>query len=164
MNGQKNFWMHFFEMILKLLSLTDEILVMNTSKQVKVAIERGTDGTYSAYIPDNKLPFGCIGEGNSVAQAKEDFMAGVQDMKRIFDREGKNFPAVEFRFCYDTSSFLNYYASAFSLAGLERITGINQRQLSHYANGVRKPSPNTIAKIEKSLKEFAAELSQVTFL
>jgi transcriptional regulator with XRE-family HTH domain len=51
-----------------------------------------------------------------------------------------------------------------SLAGLEKITGINQRQLSHYLNGVKKPRQETIQKIEESIHRFANELSQVNFV
>lgn len=52
----------------------------------------------------------------------------------------------------------------FTLAGLERITGVNQGQLSHYINGVRKPSPKTIQKIESRLHDFAKEIGQVNFV
>ena len=69
-----------------------------------------------------------------------------------------------FSFVYDIPSFLKQYAFAFSLAGLGRITGINERQLSHYINGVRKPSVNTVVKIENKLKAFASEISQVQFI
>jgi len=47
------------------------------------------------------------------------------------------------------------------LAGLGRLTGIAQGQLSHYVTGRRKPSQKTVQKIEKSLHKFAGELSQV---
>ena len=49
-------------------------------------------------------------------------------MKKVYDMNGKKFPDVEFNFIYDVASFLNYYAYAFSLAGLARITGVNQGQ------------------------------------
>ncbi len=51
-----------------------------------------------------------------------------------------------------------------SLAGLHRLTGINQGQLSHYVTGHRKPSPKTILKIENSLHNFAKEISQIHFV
>ena len=127
-----------------------------------VIMERGNDGSYSAYIASDNCPFGCIGEGATAKETMEDFMAGVEDMKRIYAREGKVFPDIEFRFRYDVASLLNYYAYAFSLAGLQRITGINQRQLSHYVTGVRHPSKATTRKIQDSLRRFASELSQVT--
>jgi len=75
--------------------------------------------------------------------------------------EGKECPALEFEFMYDMPSFLQNYAYAFTLAGLERITGVNQRQLSHYINGVKKPCEKTARKIENRKHLFANELSAV---
>ena len=59
--------------------------------------------------------------------------------------------------------FLAYYKGKLSLSGLGKLTGINPKQLNHYVTGVRKPSPKTVKKIEKSLHEFGKELSQVQF-
>ena len=47
---------------------------------------------------------------------------------------------------------------------MERLTGVNQGQLSHYVTGRRNPSKQTIEKIEKKLHEFGQELSQVEFI
>lgn len=133
--------------------------------KVQVIIERGADGTFSAYIAgDNKLPFGLLGEGNTVQATKDDFVGGYEDMRAYYKEKNKDFPEVEFEFKYDLPSFLQYYAYAFTLAGLERITGVNQRQLSHYINGVRKPSPATVHKIEQKIHDFAAEIGSVNFV
>lgn len=132
-------------------------------RNINVVIERGVDGTFSAFIAEKKCEFGCIGEGNSVEEAKQDFMEAVNEMKEVYAEQGKTFPEVDFNFTYDMASFLNYYAYAFSLAGLARITGVNQGQLSHYVTGHRKPSKSTIAKIEQSLHSFANEIGQVKF-
>ena len=126
-----------------------------SSKKINVVIERGIDGSFSAYIADDNCEFGCIGEGKSVEETKADFMKAVE--------EGSKFPDVEFDFIYDMASFLNYYAYAFSLAGLARITGVNQGQLSHYVTGRRRPSKSTVEKIEQSLHDFANEIGQVKF-
>lgn len=131
---------------------------------VTVTLERGKDGSYSAFISSNNCPFGCIGEGMTAKETQEDFFAGVEDMRRVYAKCGKTFPELDFRFQYDVPSFLGYYAYAFSLAGLQRITGINQRQLSHYVNGVRRPSKQTTQKIQTALRRFASELSQITLL
>lgn len=134
-----------------------------TQKRINVVIERGVDGTFSAYIADRDCEFGCIGEGKSVEETKKDFMTAVEEMKEVYLANGKEFPEVEFEFTYDMASFLNYYAYAFSLAGLSRITGVNQGQLSHYVTGRRKPSRTTVEKIEQSLHDFAHEISEIRF-
>ena len=134
-----------------------------SSKKINVVIERGIDGSFSACIADDNCEFGCIGEGKSVEETKADFMKAVGEMKEVYAEEGSKFPDVEFDFIYDMASFLNYYAYAFSLAGLARITGVNQGQLSHYVTGRRRPSKSTVEKIEQSLHDFANEIGQVKF-
>ena len=91
-------------------------------------------------------------------------LEAVDEMKKVYDMNGKKFPDVEYNFIYDVASFLNYYAYAFSLAGLARITGVNQGQLSHYVTGRRKPSKTTVEKIEKSLHAFANEIGEIKFV
>ena len=134
-----------------------------SSKKINVVIERGIDGSFSAYIADDNCEFGCIGEGKIVEETKADFMKAVGEMQEVYAEEGSKFPDVEFDFIYDMASFLNYYAYAFSLAGLARITGVNQGQLSHYVTGRRRPSKSTVEKIEQSLHDFANEIGQVKF-
>lgn len=130
--------------------------------KVIVIIERGIDGTYSAYIEDNNLPFAVIGDGNTVSETIDDFHIALKEMEAYYEKAGKEFPHdLQFAYRFDTASFLQHYAYAFTLAGLERITGINQRQLSHYINGIRKPSKKTIEKIERRLHDFGNEISAV---
>ena len=133
--------------------------------KVKAFIERGNDGTYGVYVDleDNTLNYGIHGVGDSVDEAIEDFKAGYLEMKEVYKEEGISFVEAEFEYNYDTASFLNYYTNYFSLAGLSRLTGIHQGQLSHYVNGTRNPSKQTIQKIDHSIHAFAKNLTQVHF-
>ena len=63
----------------------------------------------------------------------------------------------------DNASFLEYYSKIISLAGLERLTGVNQGQLSHYLTGKRKPSAKTTQKIQRHLHAFGKELQHLEF-
>ncbi|WPR77394.1 helix-turn-helix transcriptional regulator [Algoriphagus sp. NG3] len=132
--------------------------------RTKVKIERGDDGTYGAYIENNTLPYGIIGEGNTSNEAIEDFKNSYKEMKEYYNTINKKFTESEFDFVYDLASFLSYYSKILSLSGLERITGVNQGQLSHYVTGHRKPGKKTVEKIEKNIKGFAEELKQVEFI
>ena len=107
-------------------------------KQVKAVIERASDGTFSIYMDADDMSYLVTGTGSTVEEARKVFNDGYEDMKQ-------------------------YYAFAFSLAGLERITGINQKQLGHYVSGYRNPSPKTKKKIEESIRKFSEELSAVSF-
>ena len=134
--------------------------------RVKAFIERGNDGTYGVYVDldDNTLNYGIHGDGNTVNEAIEDFNVSYLEMKDVYKEKGMRFVEAEFEFLYDTASFLNYYTNYFSLAGLSRLTGIHQGQLSHYVNGTRNPSKQTIQKIDTSIHAFAKNLNQVQFV
>jgi predicted RNase H-like HicB family nuclease len=127
-------------------------------------IEKGLDGAYGVFIGSDNVPFGALGDGKTIAEAVADFYNSLDEMRAFYAEEGKEFPQLEFEFRYDTASFLQQYAYAFTLAGLERITGVNQRQLSHYINGVRKPSEKTTRKIEERLHQFGAEIASIRFV
>jgi hypothetical protein len=64
----------------------------------------------------------------------------------------------------DLREFLNHYAGIIPKSGLERITGISQKQLWHYSSGNRVPRPGTVRKIQEQLHRFAEELNQVHFV
>jgi len=68
------------------------------------------------------------------------------------------------KFNIETSTFINYYSNTFTKAALSRITGINERQLWHYAAGVHKPRKNQIEKIEKGIRSLAEELKEINLV
>lgn len=134
-------------------------------KKVRVFIERASDGDYSAYMPDeDNLSYGISGTGHTIEETVKDFNDAYEGMKAYYAQEGKLFEEVAFEFSYDIPSFLSYYSDKLSLAGLERITGVAQGQLSHYVNGRRNPSKKTAEKIQAALQQFGKELSNVHFV
>jgi len=133
-------------------------------RKVKAIIERAGDGTYSVYMDADDMSYLITGTGETAEDAIKSFQINYDDMKRYYAEEGKDFEEVEFVYEYDMASFLSYYCKAFSLAGLSRITGVNQGQLSHYVTGRRVPSERTKQKIQNSIHVFARELSQVNFI
>lgn len=132
--------------------------------EITAIIERGMDGRYSIYVEDKSYPYGIIGTGTTVKAAKEDFMAGYAEMKDFIEGKGGQFVEADISFKYDVPSFLQEYAAAFSLAGLERITGVNQKQLGHYISGYRHPSGKTARKIEAGIRAFCDQLASVRFV
>lgn len=133
--------------------------------KAQVIIERGADGTFDANMEFIKsIPFGLLGQGKTVAETIADFYNSYGEIQAMYKEEGKEYPALEFEFKYDVPSFLQYYAYAFTLAGLERITGVNQKQLGHYISGFRTPSQKTAQKIEEKIKGFAKEIESVRFV
>mgnify|MGYP003182258172 FL=1 len=132
-------------------------------RQVKAVIERASDGTYSIYSDADDLSYLITGTGKTVEEAKKCFEDGYADMKRYYEKEGKEFTEVEMCYCYDMASFLAYYSKVLSLAGLSRLTGVNPQQLSHYVTGRRNPSPKTVKKIMDAIHAFGHDLSTVQF-
>lgn len=129
---------------------------------VKVFIERTEGAEYygfgrycvhMSYVEE--LPFGSSGNGNTVEEAKQDFLNSVEEAKEDLAKAGIPLPEdLRFEFFYDVPSFLAYYSDKLTLAGLERITGVARGQLSRYMTGRRNPSQRTIEKIEKALDKF----------
>ena len=132
-------------------------------KTVKVFIERSQYG-FSAYMDDTPLDYSCIGEGKTVEETIADFKNEYAEMNRHYEENGKHFQEVNCEFYYDVASFLEEYCQAFSLAGLERITGVNQTQLGHYLHGRRKPSKKTVSRIQNGVNSFASKLTALKFL
>ncbi|MBR1539469.1 MAG: hypothetical protein IJ636_08195 [Bacteroidales bacterium] len=61
----------------------------------------------------------------------------------------------------DVKSLLTLYEKIFTKSGLERLTGINQKQLWHYAKGYSTPRKAQVMKIESALHRLGNELLSV---
>ncbi len=59
---------------------------------------------------------------------------------------------------FDVQSLLCHFQNIFSFSALEHITGVNQRQLWHYAAGRSKPRHKQAQKIISSLNRLGKEL------
>ena len=99
-----------------------------------------------------------LGCGGSEEEAKEDFFECRDEMNELAIQSGNPLPEFDFEFAYDTASFLRYYGDTLTLTGLQKITGINSKQLSHYVTGHRKPSPKTVERIHQGVVRFAQKL------
>ena len=129
-------------------------------KNLIVMIARDNAG-YGAWIEN--CP-GVYGEGNTVQEVKKELLEGL-DLFLEYNKK-ENLPEIlrgeyGIKYCFDIPSFLEYYSGVFTKAALERITGINQKQIGHYMSGYRNPSKKTIARIDNALQQLAGELSQV---
>lgn len=135
-------------------------------KRVKVIIGRVNEGeyVYSAVMEAPEVGFGLNGIGRTIEEAKSDLLEAYNEIKELSAAEGKECEELQFDYSYDIPSFLKYYEYALSLAGLERISGINQRQLSHYINGTSTPRKTTVDKFRKRIKAFAEELSSTELI
>lgn len=128
-------------------------------KKIKIIIEKTKD-LYTAYS-DNVD--GIFGGGISLDETKDSIIESI-NLLRTF----KNCPKIlqgeyEIEYQYDIESFLVYYKGIFTPAVLERLTGTNQKQIQHYASGLKKPRLEQRKKIEASLHKLGKELLALHF-
>jgi transcriptional regulator with XRE-family HTH domain len=83
-------------------------------------------------------------------------------------KAGENLPRWlvknEYKFGYkfsDATSLLKAYTPNLSLAAISRASGINESQLSQYANGMKKARPNQMKRIMEAIHDIGKELMAV---
>jgi predicted RNase H-like HicB family nuclease len=109
-------------------------------KTIRIIIERNEDGFWG-YAENEKA---IVGGGNTVQECKQDVLDCISTLKDLDINNRPSFLEKEYELVYkfDTASLLNYYKGIFTNSALERITGINQKQIQHYASGHRNPRRN----------------------
>lgn len=130
---------------------------------LRIVIERA-ENNYSAYIDGID---GIIATGQTVDEIKTNMIEAINAFVEECNELGCEVPKelqgdYELNFKMDVKSFLDFYSGIFSKAGLERITGINQKQLWHYASGNRNPRPEQSLKLETALHKLGEELLSIS--
>lgn len=122
-----------------------------------------TENNYAAYIEGID---GIVATGHSVDEIKTKMIEAIdlyvetcKDMDLEIPKELLGDYNLIFKM--DTKSMLAFYYGIFTKAGLSRLTGINQKQLWHYASGVSNPRPAQKVKIENALHKLGEELLAV---
>ena len=131
-------------------------------KNVIVTVEM-TENNYSAYI--EALP-GCVTTGKSMDEIKSNMQEAIEGHIKVSLDFGDKIPPEfegEYRlsFRFDTECLLTHYKGIFTNSALERLTGINQRQLQRYASGKTRPMRPQQMKIQKALHRLGEELLDV---
>lgn len=67
----------------------------------------------------------------------------------------------EFQFELNMAALLQISGLYTSLAAISQASGINQRQLSHYANGIKNPRPEQKRKILEGLGLISKQIEEV---
>lgn len=133
-------------------------------KTVEVIVEHAGNNL-SAYIEGAPV----ITVGNDVKEIEKNMKEAVE--LYLDSCKEMNIAPVEvlqgeltLKFKIDAATFINYYSSIFTKAALSRITGINERQLWHYAAGVHKPRKQQLEKIQKGINALTEELAAINLL
>ena len=128
-------------------------------KTVRAILSKGPDD-YGAWLEDLK---GVYGAGETPQAALENLKASM-DMYASHNKDAPGWlrnRTYTMRYKFDAESILSFYRGIFTNAALERITGINQKQIQHYASGLKKPRPAQLKKIETAFRKLGNELLAV---
>ena len=130
----------------------------------KVLVEVYYSGrNFSAHVP--LLP-GCVATGNTPKDVDGQMREAIAFHVKSSLEDGDEIPAIfsrdyQLTFKYEAEGLLNYYKGIFTKTALHRLTGINSKQLHHYASGSKKPRKAQIERIEHAFHELGKELLEV---
>lgn len=123
-----------------------------------VTIAKDSDGSYIAY--NEELQGIAIGNGKTVEEAKEDYFNTLNEIKSIWEEEGKELPEIckeKPIFKFDVSSLFEFYKSI-NVAGFANFVGINASLLRQYKLGNTYISDSQLKKIEDGVHKLGEEL------
>ena len=127
------------------------IMLIGKSSDFYGAMSENCEGIYAA--------------GPDIESVKADTYKAIEGIKRNLpeDRWPEQIKGdYEIEWKFDVPSFLEYYSGFLSLAGMERMTGIHQKQLSNYLHHRAVPRQKQADRIIKGLHNFARELLSIT--
>lgn len=127
------------------------IMVIEKSNDFFDAYSDNCDGIYAG--------------GKDIPEVKANVLEAIDALKKNLPEE--RWPEqlkgdYEIEWKLDVPSFLEYYSNFMSLAGMERATGINQKQLSNYLNHRAVPRRRQAERIMNGIHKFASELMSIT--
>lgn len=92
----------------------------------------------------------------------ESFSLHLESMKEDGDEIPKELQGeFELHFVLTTRALLHFYDGILSRSAISRITGINEKQLGHYIQGVRVPRKQQRDKIVQGLHQLGRTLIEV---
>lgn len=122
-----------------------------------------TNTGFSAHIEE---VLGVVTTGKTIDDIKKNMYEALEGHLTAMREDGDSIPEAlqgdyELIFKMDVESLLDYYQGILTQSAIARITGINAKQLNHYATGESKPRPAQVRKIEAGLHKLGAELLQL---
>ena len=131
--------------------------------QTLTVIIESLENNYSAYIKDVD---GVVATGSTIEEIKANLVEAVRLYMETCHDLGCDLPEAlkgeyQIVFSMDVKSLLTLYQGIFTKAGLEKLTGINQKQLWHYASGISTPRKAQVLKIEKAIHRLGQELLSI---
>ena len=127
---------------------------------IKAIVEKSEDGLYSVYSEDHLGNSYFGGFGDSVNEAKEDFITSIKEAISENAAEGNPTPAFEeisIEYNYDLPSFFNCF-DFINVRKFARYAGVNESKMRAYKSGVAFPGEKVTSRIVKAIKTIGADL------
>jgi len=126
------------------------------ARKIKVMVETGRDLFSCFMIEAHDLGFGLHGDGKTARKAIEDFFLAMDEMKNFYEKQGKEFPELEFDFVFDIGAYFSYYF--INVTAFAEYAGINASLLRQYACGLKTPAQKTIDKVHGAVDKFIRDI------
>ncbi|HET9571161.1 MAG TPA: hypothetical protein VFP20_07120 [Bacteroidales bacterium] len=132
-------------------------------KRIEATFTRSKDGFFNVHCNNEMFS----GGGDTLEAAKDNMLEQMLFYKQTAIEDHFDYPNFldnEFEIIYklDTASFLEYYSGILSLSGLEKLTGIHQKQLWNYLHHKSVPRRKQVERIEQALHRFGSELQSIS--
>lgn len=106
----------------------------------------------------------CVVTGKELADVERDIVEAIKFQLEGMKANGEVIPDEflgewEPEFVLTTRAQLRYSDNYITRKALSKETGINEQQLSHYANGYKKPRPDTQRKIADGIRAISQHLT-----
>lgn len=109
---------------------------------------------------------GCVASHKTFEGVKEAYASALEFHLEGMEEFGDDIPEklrneYELVFQLDVYALLHHFEGLRSRSALAKVTGINERQLGHYATGHRAPRPEQRQKIVEGIKRIGKEFIPV---
>lgn len=133
-------------------------------KKIVAIIEKGEDGSYGIHSPKLKNFF--FGEGETVVEAKEDYLNSYQEMIESYVNWGKPIPEelqnIEFVYQYDISAFYDAHPYL-NVSKLAEYIHLNKSLMRQYKRG-QYISERQVLRIQEGIRSIGRELAGITLI
>ncbi len=109
---------------------------------------------------------GCVATHKTLEGVKKAYTESLGWHLEAMLADGDKIPTMlqggyELEFELNTAAILHHFNGILTRSALSRVTGINERQLGHYATGHRNPRPAQRQKIIEGIRKIGAEFITV---
>jgi len=134
----------------------------------KIQVKIGWSGDNYSCVADNHALNGIVLVTNKTIEGlKKDFQESLIFHIEGCIQSGDNLPdwlisgQYELSYILETSALLHSLDGILTRSAIARISGINERQIGHYASGYRTPRPKQREKIVNGIHSISRELASV---